>query len=157
MPEGYTYEYRRVNTLEYFTAGAGEWDNTGMYKVREFLQAQMRADKTLSENEISRRTGVPQPTINRILRGKLKEQKAATVRKIAEGLGVQVDDLKEDAPTPKQEFHPRPGEIELLKLLRSMPKDQINRMATVFHFITATYGRAVGDRDKRLKAWKAPA
>jgi phage repressor protein C with HTH and peptisase S24 domain len=49
----------------------------------------------LSENELARRTGVPQPTIHRVLSGKSEDPRSATLRPIAELAGVRVDDLRE--------------------------------------------------------------
>lgn len=45
-------------------------------------------EKGLSENELGRRAGVPQPTIHRILHGDSKTPRKPTVEKLARALGV---------------------------------------------------------------------
>lgn len=45
-------------------------------------------EKGLSENELGRRAGVPQPTIHRILHGDSKTPRKPTVEKLARSLGV---------------------------------------------------------------------
>ncbi|MBD8492987.1 helix-turn-helix domain-containing protein [Pseudomonas syringae] len=45
-------------------------------------------EKELSENELGRRSGVPQPTIHRILQGDSKTPRKLTVEKLARSLGV---------------------------------------------------------------------
>lgn len=45
-------------------------------------------EKDLSENELGRRAGVPQPTIHRILNGDSKTPRKANVEKLARALGV---------------------------------------------------------------------
>jgi SOS-response transcriptional repressor LexA len=45
-------------------------------------------EKDLSENELSRRSGVPQPTIHRILNGDSNTPRKATVEKLARTIGV---------------------------------------------------------------------
>jgi SOS-response transcriptional repressor LexA len=45
-------------------------------------------EKSLSENELGRRAGVPQPTIHRILHGDSKTPRKPTVEKLARALGV---------------------------------------------------------------------
>lgn len=51
------------------------------------LRAKMN-EKSLSENELGRRAGVPQPTIHRILHGDSKTPRKPTVEKLARSLGV---------------------------------------------------------------------
>ncbi|WP_029573010.1 LexA family protein [Pseudomonas syringae] len=51
------------------------------------LRAKMN-EKDLSENELGRRSGVPQPTIHRILNGDSSTPRKATVEKLARALGV---------------------------------------------------------------------
>lgn len=51
------------------------------------LRAKMN-EKDLSENELGRRSGVPQPTIHRILNGDSSTPRKTTVEKLARALGV---------------------------------------------------------------------
>lgn len=60
------------------------------------LAALMRA-RGISDNQLARALGIPQPTISRIASGKTKEPKASTLRSIADYFGVRTDDLREFA------------------------------------------------------------
>ena len=55
----------------------------------------------LNPSEIARRTGVPQPTIHRILSGQSEDPKITIIRKIAECLGTSLADLEESPTTSK--------------------------------------------------------
>jgi phage repressor protein C with HTH and peptisase S24 domain len=60
------------------------------------------ARQGISENELSERTGVPQPTINRILRGESKDPRDRTVLPLAAFFGVPLEVMKRgDALDPK--------------------------------------------------------
>lgn len=48
----------------------------------------------LSQYELARRSGVPQPTIQRIVSGKSGDPKSPTVQKLAAALGVASEDLR---------------------------------------------------------------
>lgn len=50
-------------------------------------------DRKLSEGELSRMSSVPQPTINRMLSGVTKEPKRQNLRKIADALGMTIDQM----------------------------------------------------------------
>lgn len=52
-------------------------------RLRELMEA-----AELSENELARRAGVPQPTIHRILKGTSKSPRASSLEKIAAALGT---------------------------------------------------------------------
>jgi len=52
------------------------------------------AQQGLSENELAERTGVQQPTINRILRGESKDPRDSTVEPLARYFGVSVEALR---------------------------------------------------------------
>lgn len=51
----------------------------------------------MSENTLGERTGVPQPTINRILRGESRDPRDSTIRPLAKFFGVGLEDLKTTA------------------------------------------------------------
>jgi SOS-response transcriptional repressor LexA len=55
--------------------------------IAQRLRTKM-TEKALSENELGRRAGVPQPTIHRILHGDSKTPRKPTVEKLARALGV---------------------------------------------------------------------
>lgn len=52
----------------------------------------------LGENQLSRQTGVPQPTIHRILAGKVEDPRDGTLRPLAEHFGVTVEQLRTQLP-----------------------------------------------------------
>lgn len=57
----------------------------------------------MSENELARRTGIPQPSINRILNGRSKSPRRANLIKIAEALGTTDEVLlgRKEYPTER--------------------------------------------------------
>lgn len=59
------------------------------------LDKAMREAGFESQSALARASGVPQPTINRILKGSSKGPEAATVRKLAQTLNVPFDWLNE--------------------------------------------------------------
>ena len=75
------------------------------YSVRENLRQLMHSDGQISEGELSRRTGVPQSTIHRILVGQIKESKPSTLRPLASYFGLTMAQLQGEEPIPTQR-HP---------------------------------------------------
>lgn len=61
--------------------------------IADHLRQLMAARGVQSENELDRATGVPQPTINRILRGKSKRPEFRTLEPLARYFGITVDRL----------------------------------------------------------------
>lgn len=68
-------------------------DNSDMNQLAENLRRAM-AVESLSENQLSRNTGVPQPTIHRILSGRVADPRDGTLRPLAEYFGVSVEELR---------------------------------------------------------------
>lgn len=69
------------------------------------LDEAMKAKGIRSQSELSRKSGVPQPTINRILKGTTPNPDLSTIKKLCEALGVTVQQLTDAAdyegmPTP---------------------------------------------------------
>lgn len=60
------------------------------------LDAAMRK-KGLSQSELMRRSGVPQPTISRILKGTTQEPDLETLRSLANALGMTLEQMTGDA------------------------------------------------------------
>ncbi|KAF1005446.1 MAG: putative HTH-type transcriptional regulator [Luteibacter sp.] len=58
------------------------------------------AQQGISENELSERTGVPQPTINRILRGESRDPRDSTVAPLARYFGTTVENMKRGEGAP---------------------------------------------------------
>lgn len=93
---------------------------------------QLMSVNLLSENELSRNCGVPQPTIHRILSKRVKDPRDRTLRPLANYFGVSVEQLRTTLPAePKLgepgadypceparhpmvdevELHPTPGDV----------------------------------------------
>jgi len=53
----------------------------------------LMADHGVTQTELARRTGVPQPSINRFIRGKTKSPSYSTTAKLAKFFNVSVDYL----------------------------------------------------------------
>ncbi|MCE4552679.1 LexA family transcriptional regulator, partial [Xanthomonas hortorum] len=68
-------------------------DNSDMNRLSENLRRLM-ATESLSENQLSRNTGVPQPTIHRVLSGRVSDPRDGTLRPLAEYFGLSVEDLR---------------------------------------------------------------
>jgi SOS-response transcriptional repressor LexA len=78
------------------------FDNTEMnndkYKAANLLVIsklnELATSKDLSPTEIARRSGVPQPTVHRILSGQSEDPKVTILRKLAECLGTTLAELE---------------------------------------------------------------
>lgn len=70
--------------------------------VKDNLKKLMRTDGQISEGELSRRTGVPQSTIHRILVGHIKESKPSTLRPLASYFGLSMAQLQGEEAIPLQ-------------------------------------------------------
>ncbi len=70
--------------------------------VKDNLKKLMYTDSKISEGELSRKTGVPQSTIHRILAGQIKESKPSTLRPLANYFGIRLAQLQGEEPMPMQ-------------------------------------------------------
>ncbi|MBB4722721.1 LexA family transcriptional regulator [Xanthomonas euvesicatoria] len=68
-------------------------DNSDMNRLSENLRHLMGVE-SLSENQLSRNTGVPQPTIHRVLSGRVSDPRDGTLRPLAEYFGLSVEELR---------------------------------------------------------------
>ena len=98
--------HKRI-TLQYtndLCAAGMRRDNSDMNRLADNLRALM-AVESLSENQLSRNTGVPQPTIHRILSGRVADPRDGTLRPLADYFEVTVDQLRTALPdrTPSPE------------------------------------------------------
>lgn len=109
MAELYTRPSRRVNTLPLLLS-----QHTPAYSysmgIKENLKTLMDA-RRVSQYELARQTGVPQPTIQRILSGESKDPKTATVDKLARFLGVDTPELR---GTSKKDWKEATGRFSAL-------------------------------------------
>lgn len=87
-----------------FHTGIPVLENTGMHKtVAAILADLMEADldaqgRPISANELARRTGVPQPTITRILKGESQDPDTATLAPLARYYSITVSQLRGEEP-----------------------------------------------------------
>lgn len=88
--------------------------------VQENLKKLMLSDGKLSEGELSRKTGVPQSTIHRLLSGEIKESKPSTLKPIAGYFGLTLAQLQGEEPIPVQ----RKTGLSLGRLIREMTQHQ---------------------------------
>ncbi len=92
-----------------------------MSNVARILLSLMHRADGISENELARRTGVPQSTINRILSGVSRDPKTGTLQPLADYFGVTVAQLRGEASLPGGKDDPlerllTPRELALLRL-----------------------------------------
>lgn len=71
-----------------------------MNKLVANLRHLMRVH-VISENQLSRNTSVPQPTIHRILAGRVADPRDGTLRPLATWFGVTVEQLRTELPDPR--------------------------------------------------------
>lgn len=95
-----------VNASTHYPAGIGTQDNARMNTkpastIADVLAKLMADHEIPSANALGRRTGLPQPTISRILNGSTKDPEAATVRILADFFSVTESQMRGiDAITP---------------------------------------------------------
>ena len=89
-----------INTLMYqgqcinvFDSNDTETYDKKMTILRKNLEKEM-ASREWNAYVLSDRSGVPQPTIQRFLKGKIGDPRANTVRKLASGLGITESALR---------------------------------------------------------------
>lgn len=71
------------------------------FSVSEVLKYLMQDIGNISEGELSRRTGVPQPTIHRILSGKTPNPRLDSVKPLADFFNLSIDQLLARDSLPK--------------------------------------------------------
>lgn len=86
----------------------GRPENANMNNLPRNLRDLMDAVK-VSENELSRRTGIPQPTIHRILNNKVDDPRDGTLRPLAAYFGVSVEELRTQIPDGSAVREPGPS------------------------------------------------
>jgi transcriptional regulator with XRE-family HTH domain len=93
-------------------------------KLRKLMAS---GEKPLSKAELSRRTGVPQSTINRILNGVVVDPRTRQLERLARYFGISLPDLRNEsrapvaAPSPSEDFlvYVTDAELSLIKLFRA--------------------------------------
>lgn len=100
----------------------------------------------LSENALSERTGVPQPTINRILKGESKDPRDRTVAPLADYFGVPLEVMKRgDAldPNAKMPVTVRAYDVEAVEADENFDPEQEAMVDSVEVEISAGFGAVV--------------
>lgn len=95
--------------------------------VKENLKILMQADGKISEGELSRRTGIPQTTIHRILSGQIKESKPSTLKPIATYFKLSLAQLQGEEPMPCKDIsNMKPLGVPPTRLVPLIPWDLAN-------------------------------
>lgn len=84
----------------------------------------LRRSYGMTQEQLSARSGVSQPTISLLERGKYNETLWATLRAIAGVLTVSPDWLRSGKGPPTEAETPTPDEAEALHLYRALPEGQ---------------------------------
>lgn len=114
-------------------------DNAAMHHptTAQILKRLMARKNHISENELERQTGVPQPTINRILKGESKEPKQRTLQRLADFFEVTVPQLRGEEPLDSAPAVPAEAEasrptVDLSALIDLMSEELANVTAEEF-------------------------
>lgn len=117
--------------------------------LRRLMDAHLIHGKPISANELSKRTGVPQSTITRILNSDVKDPRQKQLQKLADFFGVSSSYLRGDEPAPKSRASEgatsyliqfEPGEASFVDDWRKSPPE-------VRDIVAATLAAA-------MKAWR---
>lgn len=92
------------------------------------------AERNWSEGQLSRRSGVKQPTIHRIIVGDSKEPRRSNLEKIARAFGLSVDDLYDSKSKPAKLTATERGDAlaDALDQLTAEQRDLLLRLVAEF-------------------------
>lgn len=64
----------------------------------------MKSKSGLTTAEIAKKSGIPEPTLEKLFAGKVKDPKLPTIQKLVRFFGGSLDDLdKKNSPTPSED------------------------------------------------------
>lgn len=112
---------------------------------------QLMSVNLLSENELSRNCGVPQPTIHRILAKRVKDPRDRTLRPLANYFGISVEQLRTTLPAepqlgePGADYNDEPARHPMI--------DEVELHATPGETATAPAFVATSQRQSFSPAW----
>ena len=92
---------------------------------RESLK-KMKAESGLTTSEIAEKSGIPEPTLEKLFAGVTKDPKLPTMQKLVHFFGYTLDDLygaKEKAPAPSEDSAGENGKLgreDVVKVLMSL-------------------------------------
>jgi transcriptional regulator with XRE-family HTH domain len=138
---------KRVNAVAAALQVSPEWLVTGVHRsssnntVGGRLAKAMRDGGIPSQAALAQKSGVPQPTISRIL-SDLGEPEAATIKRLSSACQVSFNWLNEGADEPGVVSSLTTQQTEWLTLLECLGSDDINEFTKVI--------RARQERNKRL-------
>lgn len=132
MPAAYALTHRRVNTFACLPRAMLVHDHANVNKLAANLKSLLGE---MSENQLAEATGVPQPTINRILRGESRDPRDSTLVPIARYFGVSVEALRRGTSEPAPATAPTltPDEQAILDLWRALDSDGRRAVQAVGH------------------------
>lgn len=91
----------------------------------------MKSESGLTTKEISNRSGIPEPTLEKLFAGATKDPKLTTIQQLVHFFGHTLNDLTPDAstdikkePAPKGDEPGDPHDVQLMELLCRMTPDQ---------------------------------
>lgn len=96
------------------------------------------ARQDLTEYALGKRSGIPQPTIHRILSGESRNPKVRTLDRLARTLGMSLDDLVREEPRrhglPVREENPPydPEDLRVARAIRHLPPKSRVALQTIF-------------------------
>lgn len=86
----------------------------------------MKAESGLTTSEIAAKSGIPEPTLEKLFAGVTKDPKLPTMQKLVHFFGYTLDDLygaKEKAPAPSEDSAGENGKLgreDVVKVLMSL-------------------------------------
>ncbi len=83
----------------------------------------------ITANTLAKETGVPQPTISRILNGESSDPRTLTVQPIAERFGLDVEDMRSKLIDGAGDFTPTAAKLELLGKVGQPPSIRTQSIA----------------------------
>jgi putative transcriptional regulator len=107
---------------------------------------QLRIDAGLTQAELAERAGVADGTISRLERGRLRDPSAQLVGKLADGLGVGVEQLLRSTAKPAKGL--RGAEARLLAQVRDLDDAAVDDVTKAVKLLVAVGRRTAGLRRK---------
>ena len=92
-------------------------------------------DGRVNQSAMSRRTGIPQPTVQRILTGEESHAMgSATLQALVDAFGISFDQARGNAPITKRKGRrrkPSDADIQLLEDIKSLPVNAQDEIKTL--------------------------
>jgi transcriptional regulator with XRE-family HTH domain len=127
--------------------------------LRRLMEGELIDGRPISENELARRTDVPQPTIHRILTGESRYPTPKTLKPLADYFGVSMAQIWGEEPLPSyKEPLPFP-EVEgltfrqrvLVELFEALPESEQDALIRELEAKKHKYERLYEELSKKRK------